>query len=113
NVNVPNQSVGDWTTLRSLTLNGGVGNVDVPPGIYGDFTANGGTSLTLGVPGATQPSGYSFQRLTLNGQAQIRVVGPVTVTLTHGFNANGAVGASGQPSWLQLNIYSGGLTLNG
>lgn len=113
NINAVGDPVGDWSTLRNLTLNGGVGNYTVPAGAYGDFTANGGTSFTLGIVGTQQPTLYSFQRLSLGGQAQIRVVGPVIVTVANGFSANGQLGAGLNRSWLTLNIYSGGFTLNG
>ncbi|MDD2764572.1 MAG: Ig-like domain-containing protein [Opitutaceae bacterium] len=112
-ISAPNQDPGDFQTLRNLTLNGDVGQVIVPPGTYGDFTANGGSGFTLGVAGATQPAVYNLQRLTLNGQARIQLVGPVIVTVAHGFAANGTVGSTANPAWLALNIYSGGFTLNG
>jgi len=112
-LNSPGQSPGDFATVRHLTLNGGVGAVAVPPGRYGDFTANGSSGFTLGTAGATQPAVYHFQRLTLNGQSTFNVVGPVIVTVANGFNANGTFGASSQPAWLILHLASGGLTLNG
>ncbi len=107
------QSVGDWSTLRDLTLNGDVGNYAIPPGTYGNLTVNGGGSITLGVPGALQPAAYNLQHVTLNGQAQVRVVGPVIVTVASSVTVTGPFGTSAQPSWLVLNIFSGGLTLNG
>ena len=112
-LNQAGQPAGDWATLKNLTLNGNAGNRSIPPGTYGTFTANGSTGLALGVDGAREPSFYDFQRLTLNGQAQIRVVGPVVVTVANGFAANGQIGCSGEASWLVLNLHSGGLTLNG
>ncbi len=112
-LNSATQPVGDWTTLRNLTLNGNVGQIAVPPGSYGDFIANGGSGFTLGIAGATTPAVYDLQRLTLNGQARIDVVGPVVLNLANGLAANGALGASAHPDWLALNIASGGLTLNG
>ena len=54
-VNSSGQSVGSFATLRNLTLNGNVGMVTVPPGAYGTLTTNGGSGLTLGTAGATQP----------------------------------------------------------
>ncbi|MES2569380.1 MAG: hypothetical protein V4710_04920, partial [Verrucomicrobiota bacterium] len=83
-ISSPGQSVGAWATVRDLTLNGNVGQYAVPPGTYGTFTGNGGTGLTLGVAGATQPAIYHFQRLNLNGKCRIVVVGPVIVTLANG-----------------------------
>lgn len=112
-LNNANQSVGNWATLRNLTLNGNVGQIAAPAGAYSDFTANGGSGFTLGVAGATQPAVYYFQHLTVNSGAQLRVVGPVVVVVANGFNINsGVVGNSVNPTWLTLNIYSGGVTLN-
>ncbi len=112
-INSSTESAGNFTTLRHLTLNGSAGQVSIPPGIYGDFTANGSSGFTLGVAGATQPAVYHLQRLTLNGQSQVQVVGPVVLTVADGFTTTGAFGSSAHPSRLALNIASGGLTLNG
>jgi rhamnogalacturonan endolyase len=112
-LNNANQSVGDWATVRNLTLNNRVGPIAVPAGAYGDFTANGG-GFVLGVAGATQPSVYHFSRLVLNGSAQVQVVGPVIVVLGNGLAVNGGVvGNAAQPQWLTLDVFNGGLTLNG
>ncbi|MGH7955602.1 MAG: Ig-like domain-containing protein, partial [Opitutaceae bacterium] len=107
------QGAGDFSTLRNLTLNGGVGQFAIPPGAYGEFVANGGSGYTLGVAGASQPAVYSFQRLTLNGQTQIQVVGPVILNVAYGVTANGVFGSSANPAWLMVNVYSAGFTLNG
>src|SRR5262249_35628296 len=54
------------------------------------------------------------QRLALNSQAQIQVVGPVIVVVTNSVSVNGGVGGSADhPAWLTFDIYAGGLTLNG
>jgi hypothetical protein len=99
--------------VRNLTLNSNVGLVAAPAGAYGDFTANGGSGFTLGVAGSVLPSVYYFQRLTLNSQARIEVVGPVIVVVANGVSANGGViGSADHPAWLTFNIYAGGLTLN-
>src|SRR5207244_3914676 len=73
-LNFPGQSAGDFATVRDLTLNGTAGDVTVPPGIYGDFTANGSGGFTLGIGGATEPAIYCFQHLTLAGAARLQVV---------------------------------------
>ncbi len=112
-LNAGGQSAGDFTTLRDLTLNGGAGAVPVPPGTYRTFIANSGSALVFGVAGATEPVIYNLQRLTLNGGAQLRIVGPVILTLAQGLIANGDVGANGHPEWLILRVADGGLTLNG
>ncbi len=107
------QNTGDFATLRNLTLHGNTGQLVVPPGSYGDFTAKGKSGFTLGAAGTTQASIYNFQHLEINGQAEIQIVGPVIINLAHGLVANGSIGSSANPAWLALNIVSGGLTLNG
>ncbi|MBI4625712.1 MAG: Ig-like domain-containing protein, partial [Verrucomicrobia bacterium] len=112
-LNNAGQSPGDFSTLRNLTLDGNAGQLALPAGIYGDVTASGNSGITLGVAGATQPAVYFFQRLTFNGPAQLQVVGPVVVTVASGLATNGPIGSPVHPSWLTLNVYSGGVTLNG
>jgi autotransporter-associated beta strand protein len=106
-------AIGDWATLRNLTLNSNAGQIAVPAGAYGDFTANGGSGFTLGVAGSVMPSVYYFQRMTLNSQARIEIAGPVIVVVANGFGVNGGwIGAVEHPEWLTLNIHAGGVTLN-
>jgi hypothetical protein len=112
-INITGQSIGDPVTLRNLTLNGNVGLVSVPPGTYGNFTANGGSGLVLGVAGGLRAVNYNLQNLNLNGSSRLKLVGPVVLTVANGFTANGLVGASNNPAWLQLRVAGGGLTLNG
>ena len=112
-INNSNQDIGDWTTVRNLTVNSNVGQIVVPAGAYGDFSAKGGSGFTLGVAGAHEPSIYHLQNLSLNGGAQVQIVGPVLLVLGNGFSVNGAmIGNSGNPGWLTLNVAAGGLTLN-
>jgi autotransporter-associated beta strand protein len=108
------QSVGNWSTLRNLTLNGGAGKVAVPPGAYGNFIANGETGFVLGDANATngEPVHYHFQNLTLNGGSTLEVVGPVIVTLANGTTINAQAGSATHPEWLTLQVHSGGVTLN-
>ncbi len=112
-LNSPGGSVGDFATLRDLTLNGNAGTVNVPPGAYRNFIANGGTGFVFGVAGSTQPAVYNLRSLTLNGQSRVQVVGPVVITLATGMTVNGSMGNSGNPQWLVLKAASGGVTLNG
>ncbi len=112
-LNSSGQSPGDFTTVNNLTLNGNVGAVAVPAGTYGNFTANGGSSFVLGTAGASQPSAYNLQGLTINGNAQLQVVGPVVVTLPSGVTFNGSAGDPAHPEWLLLQTANGGVTING
>jgi len=102
----------NFSTLRNLTLNGNVGQVVVPAGTYGHFTANNGSGFTLGEVGAAAPTVYNFQGLTLNSGAQVQVVGPVVITVASGATFNAVVGAADHPEWLTLKIASGGVTIN-
>jgi hypothetical protein len=110
NINAAGQSYGDPATLRNLTLNSGVGQVYVPPGAYGSFSANGGSGFTLGVAGTNTT--YHLQSLTLNGATKLLLNGPVLLKVANGFNANGVMGISNSPSWLQIQLANGGLNLN-
>ncbi len=107
------QSISSFSTLRNLTLNGNIGQVIVPDGTYGSFIANSGSGFTFGIAGATEPSVYNLQGLTLNGGSQLLLVGPVILNVGNSIAMNGSVGDSTHPEWLKLNVSSGGVTLNG
>jgi RHS repeat-associated protein len=111
-INSPGQSVGDFTTLRDLTLNSNVGGVTVPPGTYRNFTANSGSSFVFGVAGATQASVYNLNQLTINGGGGLQIVGPVVLTVAQNVTFNGNVGTSTNSLWLTLQVSSGNVTLN-
>jgi hypothetical protein len=106
------QSPGDFNTLRNLTLNGLGLQVAVPPGAYGDFTANGPNTFILGQPGATEPAIYHLRQLTLNAGARLSIAGPVILTVANSVTINAAGGVFAGPNWFVLNVASGGLTLN-
>jgi hypothetical protein len=110
-VNSAGQSLGNLATLRNLTLNSGAGAVSLPAGTYGRLTANNGTSFVLGVAGASTPSVYNLQGLTLNG-GRVTVVGPVVINLASGFSLNSGASVGGQPSWLTMNVATGLVQLN-
>ena len=112
-LNQPQQAVADWAAVRNLTLNSNAGVREVPPGTYGTLTANGSAGFVLGVAGATEPSHYNLQGLTLNGASTLHVVGPVVITLAQGVLFQGTVGNPDEWRWLALRIASGGVTLNG
>ncbi len=107
------QSPGDFATIRNLTIGGNAGQVAVPAGTYGTFTADGSSGFTLGVAGATQPAVYNLQGLSLNGSSNLRIIGPVIINLASGSSSSAVMGNGDHPEWLILNIAAGGLTLNG
>jgi rhamnogalacturonan endolyase len=113
-INQAGQSAGDFATIRNLTLNGNVGLIALPAGTYGSVIANGGSGFVLGVPGATEPAVYNIQNLTLNGNSQLQVVGPVTLVLANGTSASSSlIGNTDHPEWLSVQVAAGGFVLNG
>jgi hypothetical protein len=62
-INFGGRTAGDFSVLRSLTLNGNVGEFAISPGPYGEFTANSSSGFTLGVATARRPS-YTSGRIT-------------------------------------------------
>src|SRR5690606_27713517 len=108
----PGSSPGDWSTLRSLTLNSGSGARTVPAGAYSTCISHSKSRFVRGSAGATEPSVYHFESLILISQSELRVVGPVVINLAYGMNANAPMGDPNHPSWLVLNVSSGGFTLN-
>jgi prepilin-type N-terminal cleavage/methylation domain-containing protein len=100
-----------------LTSYGAVsaGTQTLAPGYYSSVTLGNGAEITLGVAGATEPSVYLFDTLSLGNNAKIKVVGPVVLTLNPGSAntvalGNGmVVGNSAHPEWLQVNMFSGNI----
>ncbi|HVZ48800.1 MAG TPA: DNA/RNA non-specific endonuclease [Gemmatimonadaceae bacterium] len=113
NLNRATDAVGDWATVRNLTLNGSNIVVAMPAGAYGNVTLNGNNRIVIGVPGAATPAVYDLQQLTLNGSSSIEVAGPVVVTLANGVSLNGSINANGNAEWLTFRVAQGGVTLNG
>lgn len=113
-INKSTDSAGNFATLLDLTITGNVGLVAIAPGTYRDFTVNGSNNgLILGVAGGTTPSVYNFRNLNLNGQIEVKIVGPVVITVANSVAFNGQLGKTDHPEWTTLRIASGGLTLNG
>jgi len=87
------------------------------PGHYDEVELGNGAVITLGVEGATTPSQYVFDHFSSMNNAQIRVVGPVTLTLNPGVGSvveiknNMVFGNVANPSWLNIRMYTGGITL--
>jgi fibronectin type 3 domain-containing protein len=108
------QSAGDFATLRNLSVSGTAGLVAVPPGTYGNLSAQDLAGFVLGIPGATTPAVYNLQQLTLAGGAQVQIAGPVLLTLANGATLGGTsgLGSASASELLVLQVYSGGLTLN-
>jgi len=112
-ISQPEQSVGDYSTLRNLTLNGSAGTVALPPGNYGAIVINGGSTLVLGDSAGANPAAYGFQTLTVNGSGHVSVIGAVHLVLAIGGSCNGTIGDAAEPEQLALEIAAGNFTLNG
>ncbi|MGI8602323.1 MAG: PKD domain-containing protein [Verrucomicrobiales bacterium] len=121
----PSDQPGDFGTLRDLTVSGNFGVLVLPPGNYRNVTVEGNSGIRLGIEadGATATAGetpalpsipvYQFQRLALNGNAALPLAGPVDAIIEAGFSTSGLVGRPDEPSWLKVEVASGGASLNG
>jgi RHS repeat-associated protein len=108
------ESIGDPATLRHLSISGKAGAVVVPPGTYGRFTASGHTAFVLGVEGTTVPTLYNLEELLLEGGSELRVVGPVKLTVKTNVTLVGsAVGAPEDPTRLLLQVAQGTVSVSG
>jgi RHS repeat-associated protein len=108
------EAVGEFSTLRDLSLSGKAGAVSVPPGTYGSFSLGGRTTLVLGVEHATTPAVYNLQSLTLAGGSELRLAGPVVITVKSGVSLTGStVGAADAPRRMLLKVAGGEVKLGG
>ncbi|HEU4768910.1 MAG TPA: hypothetical protein VFS77_16110, partial [Pyrinomonadaceae bacterium] len=108
------ETIGDPATLRHLDISGKAGEIVVPPGTYGRFSAGGHTAFVLGVEGATVPSVYNLEELTLLGGSELRVVGPIKLTVKNNVTLVGSsVGAPEDPLRLTLQVAQGTVSVSG
>ena len=103
----PNQSAGDFATLRNLTLVGRAGAIAVPPGTYGAFEAGSHNAFVFGVANSTTPTVYNLESLSLTGGSQLILSGPVVLTVKNTINLAGStIGAAAEPRQLLLKVSS-------
>ncbi len=101
------------TAAANVNLNNGAGEVVLNPGNWGNMNSGSGTSFIIGTVGATTPTVYNFQSLNLNSNSQLKVVGPVILTIDRGLNLSSSVlGNVDRPEWLNLRIHSGNFSIN-
>lgn len=118
-LNHPPAGSGNWITIDSparpanwfpnsgVNLNPQAGQVQLPPGTYGDFTAsnnsNGG-KVILGNSGGGSAN-YYFNSFTLNSGVPLEVIGPVVIH-TREFTINGGsnVGSASTKDRLTINV---------
>jgi RHS repeat-associated protein len=108
------QTVGDFATLRHLTLTGKAGAVPVPPGTYGRFAASGHNAFVLGTQGSDVPTAYDLEELSLTGGSELRLAGPVILTVRNNVTLVGTtLGAPEEPRRLQLRVAAGAVRVSG
>lgn len=108
------QNLGDFATLRNLSLSGKAGAVIVPAGTYGNFSASGRTAFVLGIANATEPSIYNLQELSLSGSSELRLAGPVILNVNTRVTLSGStIGAADDPKRLSLRVAGEGLSMSG
>ncbi|HEX8150503.1 MAG TPA: PKD domain-containing protein [Pyrinomonadaceae bacterium] len=108
------QTAGDFATLRDLSLSGKAGEVAVPPGTYGRLTAAGHTALVLGAANSAEPSVYNLESLALSGGSELRVAGPVVLTVKGAVTLTGSTaGNANDPRQLVLRAALGPVTVGG
>lgn len=97
--------IGDPATLRNLSISGNAGTVAVPPGTYGAFSASGRNVLVFGVANSQQPTVYNLEELTLSGSSELRLAGPIVLTVKNRVTLTGStLGAADDPKRLLLKI---------
>jgi RHS repeat-associated protein len=108
------ETISDAATLRHLSISGKAGAVAVPPGSYGKFTATSHTQLVFGVEGATVPSVYDLEDLSLSGGSELRLLGPVKLNVRGNVSLSGStIGAANDPQRLLLSVAQGAVGVTG
>jgi RHS repeat-associated protein len=107
-----NDSPGDFSTVRNITLNSNYGTLTVPPGTYGNLITNSNSTFVMGVTG--QSTTYNVQSINLNSNSGMQIQGAVTINVEGNVSLNSQtnMGIAASPISLSLNIAQGGLTLN-
>ncbi|MBI4850186.1 MAG: hypothetical protein HY819_00010 [Acidobacteria bacterium] len=108
----PGQTVSDFSIVRDITLNSNYGQLVVPPGSYGDFTAFSNSGFTFGIDG--QNTIYNLHGLILSNSTQLQIRGNVTLNLANVVNigASTTIGNSNNPIALLLKTTATTITLN-
>ncbi|MEA2203723.1 MAG: hypothetical protein QOE77_499 [Blastocatellia bacterium] len=115
NLSIRSQSdiatIGDWQTVRDLNVKAARLTLEVPPGNYGTFTANGNSRLNFSA------GTYNFANtLNLDGSASVQTTGRVDINVAQNLIINsGAIvpGSYTSPGDVHLNVLGASLEING
>ena len=104
-------AIGDWQTVRDLSVTKSGLTINVPPGNYGTFTVNGNSRLNF------TAGTYNFANtFNLDGSASLQATGLVTINVGENLTINsGAVvlGTYTAPGDVHLNVLGSSLKVNG
>jgi RHS repeat-associated protein len=104
-INHEGEPIGDPATLRNLSISGSAGTVVVPPGTYGQFSVSGRNVLVFGDANSESPTVYNLEELTLTGSSELRLAGPIVLTVKNRVTLSGStLGAADNPKRLLLKI---------
>jgi len=97
--------IGDASTLRNLSISGNAGTIAVPAGTYGRFDVSGRNVLVFGDANSQTPTSYNLEELTLTGSSELRLTGPIVLTVKNRVTLTGStLGAADNPKRLLLKI---------
>ncbi|MET0752082.1 MAG: PKD domain-containing protein [Pyrinomonadaceae bacterium] len=113
NINSPSDlnSIGNWATVRSLTVSPSNLTINVPPGNYDTFSMNGGNIKLVFSAGTYNFSGT----ISLNNGSRVESNGAVTINIGQGLNINNGsylLGANTSSSDVKLNVVGSSLTVD-
>src|SRR6185369_10738357 len=105
-------SIGDWATVRDITVNAAGLTIDVPPGNYRKLSI--GSTSQLNFSAGT----YNFSdTITMNNGGKIQATSKVIITVANALNINYGfitLGANTLPGDVRLNLVTtAGCSLNG
>ena len=104
-------AIGEWQTVRDLSVNGNGLTINVPPGNYGTFTVNGNSRLNF------TAGTYNFANtFNLDGSASIQATGLVVINVGQNLTiTSGALvlGSYTSPGNVRLNVLGTALNING
>ena len=76
-------SIGDWQTVRDLSVTKSGLTINVPPGNYGTFTVNGNSRLNF------TAGSYNFANtFNLDASASLQATGLVTINVAQNLTIN-------------------------